>query len=296
MLASSSGTSVTAASGPCIPFFTCTDKVLAARDIVGVAAFRGWWGRSQGVRNVFKVETGTTQRWQNGYRASAGAFGVSGTTDRYVAKDNGGGQADTWPQRGDCWDPPAPGDDPVCSFIGFDTAYGRDTWRWEKHQHVNPACSFATCVPFIYEEEHLNQRFYVGGTEQPGHFGPVSYYYKPSEIRAGQLGNWARYLPGSQLDTFLNTAVEYSNSASFSVSESESFTGEVSFTSSMVHQRSAKVTTTQKFRPANELAFMDGYYRYDGNHSFFQWEYWSCEWAPGWSGPQDYTNCWNFGS
>ena len=62
--------------------------------------------------------------------------------------------------------------------------------------------------------------------------------------------------------------------------------GAAAFESTMAHQRTEKVTNVMNLRgPDSGLEFMGWFYRYDGNHPLdWSWEYWSCEWAPGWTG------------
>jgi len=268
--------------------------VLASKNIVGVRAFRGWSHNIHGARGGFEVETSAVQKWQSASRASATAFNVNGGVERTVSRSNGAGIADRWPQLGDGFK-----DQPW--WDGHMGNYGRDTWRWERRAYTDPYCQIVICaVKPTYEVEYLFETSYDGGTENTGASNRLEGYYKrPSEIRAGVWGQWARYAPGSSGRFHLERASEYARSATVSVSltQQESANGSATFASSMSHQRLQRIINTLTVSSDEGTGWA---YRYDGNHSPFQWQYWSCEWAPGWhyttnhSGEQG-NGCWRDG-
>ncbi len=79
--------------------------------------------------------------------------------------------------------------------------------------------------------------------------------------------------------------------------------GGATWSSNVVDQAYNKIGNAYHFRgPGSGLPWMGYYYDYDGNHSPWQYEYWSCEFAPGWIGAttqsqvfQGTTQCWENG-
>lgn len=278
--------------GECSFFGALTVCTIAARDIAGVPAFRGWSGRYGGMTNTFSVEVGTSQKWDNGLRLKAGPFEVSGSTTRTV----GAGGSDTWPLRGDCWSD-SQYNQPPCSFPGHESKWGRDTWRWERN--INTVCSSAGFFPVCnsWEDENLFNKQYDGGTEN-GNVTSANYNQRPSSIRAGTYGSWSEHLPGASRKTWMENAVSYGAAASISINFPESM-GSATFSSSMTHQNTTKVTNDYAFRTGLPWfssapgwpAGTGKWYRYDFGTSW-QYEFFACEWAPGWTG----GSCWDNGS
>ncbi len=247
------------------------DCIRAEYDIHGIEAFRGYSNRVAGDVSTFNVKEFNTQRWQNGLRLSSGPFQVNGTTDRTV----GAGSSISWPVRGDCWDPPQPGDGPQCSYDGVEEKTGRDSWHWETDTHCS---ADGLCFDF----ELVYEISYDLGTETPVNWGPVDYYRFPSEIRGGLRGAWAAFQPGSVAELWLESTTETEFAASVSVNFPEGF-GAVTFESSMRNQTTTRVTESHTLRP---LPFIAWFYRYDdlGFPPPWRTEHWSCEFAAGYSG------------
>jgi hypothetical protein len=260
------------------PGLGVTDCIVEAYDIPGVLAFRGNSNRSVGSKSFLRVETTNVQRWDDGFRLEAGPFNVSGSTER--EKTAGGN--DSFPLRGDCWNPPRPNDGPTCDVDGYLWNYGRDTWRWEKHLVV--VCSGFTCTNFV--QEILRELSYDGGTS------PIlidlnnfrrGWYEPPADITTGARGSWADFLPGSETETFLDTSSQITAGAGIEITIPESFSA-AEFRSSVTAQTTNKVIDNHKIRPVTETPFLGKLYRYDWGYTSFTHEFWSCEFAPGFAG------------
>jgi len=268
------------------------DCILSSRVIHGIFSFRGWSTKVDGSWSTYSVQVGNVERWSDGWRYKAGPFEASGYTDT----ENENSQTDTWPKRSDCWGG-RPYDGPHCPAqvgSGFWAMYGRNTWVWAKHDtcyYYYPSGPYSCSV-----YENLDADNYDGGTEAGTYAGPVSYYIRPSTIRAGQTGSWAKYAPESKLTFYQGSSVTYGSSASISVNWSEAYSS-ATFSSSMSVQTLRKTTQFEEFRSKSlGLPWFDTggwFYRYDGGHSPWKYEYWSCEWSPGWTGG---SPCWTNGS
>lgn len=262
----------------CSPGIGFTDCIVEAYNIPGVLAFRGNSNRSAGSKSFLRVETTNVQRWDDGFRLEAGPFNVSGSTER----EKTAGGSDSFPLRGDCWNPPAPNDGPTCDVDGFLWNYGRDTWRWERHLVF--ICSGFTCTNLV--EERLREFSYDGGTS------PIlidlnnfrrGWYEASADIISGARGSWADFTPGSETETFLKTSTKITAGAGIEINFPESY-GAAEFRSSITSQTTEKVIDSHKIRPVTETPFLGKLYRYDWGYSEFAHEFWSCEFAPGFIG------------
>lgn len=274
-------------------WYGTNDCMDAYWDYHGIRAFRGHAVRPIGANNTFKVLNSNAQKWDNGYRTSAGPFRLDGSTTRQMTAS----QEDGWPERGDCWNPPTPGDR-NCATDATEAKWGRDTWRWERHRVYY--CSYSPsggqyCNSVT--DERLRERSYDGGTETPSYGSPGNnfWYEQPSRVDAGAYGAHAPYFQDSDSKRSLENSVSYSNSAYLSINPPNGW-GSAEFSSTMVNTTTRQTTNWIEFR--NDLPWMGRWWRYDGGQAAggtepWQREFWSCEWTPGWTGG---TDCWPWGS
>lgn len=275
---------------------------IASRNIAVGAAFRGFPNRVPGDNDVFKVRRNNQQKWDNGYRVQAGPFSVNGSTKR--TEDVGFDI--NYRLRGDCWDPPQPGDDVgFCDGIGYHNAVGDDTWRWRKREYSN--CMF---IIFVGERcfgsstaEELFQTSFNGGSTTRYLYYLNGWGKRPSQIRNHTWGNKAVYVGDTTLETKRSSTVVVANGVAVSVTAPESY-GSSTFTSSEETQTTNLIGNLTKFRGSGfGLPWGGNYLVYDGGYSLFKYEYWSCEFAPGWIGATQEsqvftgnTQCWTSGS
>lgn len=276
-------------------FSQTSNCTIDAQEISGVDAFRGFSDRVPGDTDTFKVHSDYQQQWDNGWRANAGPFGLNGHTSRQY-----GASFDiTYALRGDCWTSNQPGDDTgLCDSTGTNDNMGQDSWRWEKH--VLYECDLGGCGATPYEI--LFNDSFDGGNDQLYLHDVTSEGKDPAQITAGTWGRWARYQPDTSLETRLQSSTTVGNGAEVSINFPSSYGG-ATWSSNVVDQAYNNIGNAYHFRgPGSGLPWMGYYYDYDGNHSPWQYEYWSCEFAPGWIGAttqsqvfQGTTQCWENG-
>lgn len=247
------------------------DCILDSQDIHGVQTFRGYSAHVAGEDQTFDVQQSNTDKMDNGYRVQAGPFSGSGNT----SISNGSGSDTTWPVRGYCW--AGVNDDPNgCALDGSLATFGNDSWRWEKH--LFQLCSgLAGCQASTYEVLYDNT--YDGGTIV-GTEDTTGYYALPSQIKANQKGSWAPYLPGARVSLWLQRTSAYGDASAVNVSYPDAYSS-ATFNSSETYQTYQKVVNSHNFMTIN---FLGDFYRYDNGQSPWQAEFWSCDWAPGWTG------------
>lgn len=255
----------------CSPGLGTFDCIVDAQDIHGVGTFRGYSAHVAGEDQTFDVQQSNTDQMDNGYRASIGPFSIGG----HSSISNGTGSDTTWPVRGYCWNGTT--DPNGCAADGSLSTFGIDSWRWEKHLFSSCDPIGQSCSTSVYES--LYDRTYDGGTIV-GYVDTSGYYALPSQIKAGQKGSWAPYLPGARVSLWLQRSWAYGDAADVSVSYPDSY-GSTTFSSAENYQTDEKVTNTHAFMTIN---FLGDFYRYDNGQSPWQAEFWSCDWAPGWTG------------
>ncbi|MGI8407697.1 MAG: hypothetical protein ACR2L3_04230 [Actinomycetota bacterium] len=275
---------------------------IASYNIAVGAAFRGFPNKVPGDNDVFKVHRNNKQKWDNGYRVNAGPFTVNGST---VRTEDVGFDIN-YRLRGDCWNPPQPGDDVgYCDGTGYHNAVGDDTWRWRKREYSS--CLFIlffgeSCFGSSTAEELFQTSFNGGSTTRYLYF-KNSWGKRPSQIKNGSWGNKAVYVGDTTLETNRSSTVSNANGASISVNFPQSY-GSQTFTSSEETQTTNLIGNLTRFRGSGSgLPWGGNYLVYDGGYSLFKYEYWSCEFAPGWIGATDEsqvfngnTQCWNNGA
>lgn len=234
--------------------------------------FRGYSAHVAGEDQTFDVVQSNTDKMDNGYRVSGGPFSVSGST----SISNQTGSDTVWPIRGYCW---AGTTDPNgCASDGSQSEFGNDSWRWEKHFLTICGGAFgAFCSSSTYES--LYDNVYDGGTID-GSADTTGYYALPSQIKSGSKGDWAPYLPGAKVTLWLQRTSAYGNAFDVNVNFPDS-AGSASFSASENYESNNKVTNHHEFMTIN---FLGDFYRYDNNQSPWQAEFWSCDWAVGWTG------------
>ena len=278
-------------AGPqeCDSGFGYADCVVTFRDTHGIESLRGFSQKIQGASGHFTVESGASQKWQNGVRYKAGPFEINGSTTRSKTSSF----VDEWKKR--CDGPygggggyiPAEGDN--CADVTYTDrryAHGNDTWRWEKRFRSEVGLAgqprytvYERNYDYSYDSGQWFGRYY---TPNP------PYLARPSDIRANRLGRWGPFDKGAGSTTrSLDTQVEVDNGASMSVNFPESF-GYASMSSTVTNTRLDTVKNKITFR---DLPFMGTWYRYD-NKTDYRWEYWSCETAPN----RGVQGCWLSGS
>lgn len=246
-------------------------------------ALRGFSQRPAGARTTFAVEREAVVHWEYGVRYGYGSFSAEGVVERGKTA----GTEETWPLRGDCWEPADPGDDfASCDGVGGSrAATGTDPWVWQRwlREICNPGCS-ATYY------EVLRQKAWGGGT-QSGLSENLYYYERPSAIRAGAYGVPSAYPPGSSVKRFTLESQRSYIGATFNINPSGSF-GRGSFSANMTNKTLERVVNRVEFR--NDIDWIAAWYRYDGGVDSQPWEreFFSCEFAPGWGG----SPCWTYGS
>lgn len=121
-------------------------------------------------------------------------------------------------------------------------------------------------------------------------------------------GNPAEYSAGSIFELKRISTVSIANAAAVSVNFPEAFSS-VTFTSTETTETTNKIGNRTSFRgPGEGLPWGYRYLVYDGGYSLFKYEYWTCEFGPGWVGATSQaqmlqswqaggnTACWNYAS
>ena len=251
-------------------------------------AFRGYGQRSWGSWSQFRVEATAKQTWQIGARTKAGPFSADGSR----TTEKGQSAADTFQVQGDCWmsglNEPAGA---FCSNDGRTAYYGQDPWRWELVETTYAgssglACLFVSCA---VRHERLYARKYGGGATTGENQHPATWKRKPSEVKAGQWGNWAAYGPGTARERGVTKGTSYSLGASVSVNYPQSF-GSATFGTTVKNENTISIINKINFR--NNLPYIKEWWWYD-NATDGRWEYYTCRNAVGYT---TYGACWSSGA
>jgi hypothetical protein len=239
-------------------------------------AFRGWSNKVPGLRNQFVEHYGFGQAWDNGYRTQKGPFSVNEQTTRQYGQTSD----INFLYRGDCWSPAQPGDNTSqCSGQGWDTNWGEDSWRWEKHTVYE--CDTGSCNQTTFEI--LFDNVFNGGNTTVQINELTGDGAAPAQLKTGYFGaNYARWTPDTDKETKLQDAIKTSNGTEIDISFSDSYGG-FNADGGQNFKSSDTITTEndqgnhQWFRgPASGNPWAGGYVDYDGNHQTWQWDYWTC--------------------
>ena len=279
-----------------------SDCVTDAYDM-NAEVFRGWSNKVPGDTDVYKVHDQYEQSWQNGYRTARGPFSFNGSTSEAYT----GGTDITYQKRGDCWSPTAPGDDSssLCTGTGWDSNWGQDTWRWERHTtqtcYTGGGCNDQSVFEVLFSTT------FNGGNDISYQNSTVGDDIRPGLITNGAYGpDWARWNPDSSKETRLGSSATIQNAVTLDITFSHSFGGTnqdggETYSGSQTDTKYANQGNLFTFRgPASGLPWMGYFFNFDGNHRPWQWEYWNCQFNNQYVGAmneeevyQGNTQCWD---
>jgi hypothetical protein len=262
-----------------------------------VRAFRWFSSQGLGTTATFSVKRGFEQEWQNGIRfgGKKGPFSAEGHSTR--TKSSSTEIVDIAPTRADCWTPAQSGDGPNCGTRqqtghGFVSVWGLDTWQRQKVEVTVASCYEPGCRPYTYTEERVRNYQYDGGAELDPPQLP-DFDKRPSEVRAGRWGSYAKHPPASSVTISSETSVTVEKGATvkleFSAAEGAA---NGTFVSTSKQKKVDRISDAISVRNEAELPFLTDRLRYDGGHDKWKYIYWTCENAAGWTGGA----CWEHGS
>ena len=242
--------------------------------------FRGWSNRVPGDAVQPSEDYSYTETLDIGYRVQAGPFSISGGKDSEYTS----GGTINFAFRGDCWNPPQPGDN-CSSFGGYGwwSHWGQDLWRWE--HHTIDHCDVSDCYSSDYELvwDVANS----GGNDTSQQNALNGEGERPLDVKNGADGAAGHWNPDTGTQTkYLETSTKYSFAASFELSWNKAFGGSVKFDASASDKTYRKFYNAITLRgPNTGLPWMGGWYDYDGNYTpHWGWDFWTCYYRPGWSG------------
>jgi hypothetical protein len=247
-------------------------------------AFRGWSTKVPGDSVQPKQDYNYTQTFDWGVRAQAGPFSVSGGKDSTYTS----GGTVSFKHRGDCWGPPAPGDDcgpsgDLSKFGGYGwwEHAGQDLWRWEHHKVDR--CDTQTC--FTSEFETVFDVANNGGNDTFELVNRTGQGARPGDAMSGIEGAAAHWNPdtGTQVK-YLQGSETTQVAVDFEAQWGQAFGGSISFKAAATDTSYQRFYSEHTLRgPNTGLPWMGGWYDYDGNHSpTWAWDYWTCYYKPGW--------------
>lgn len=261
------------------------EYMVATRDIPWVTSLRGYSTRIWGAESTFSFTSSYSQRWGIGTRLRAGPFEYGGSK----SSQTGSTSADTWPKRKDCIGKPESCSNDTRTRMGTLWETGRNTWTWERW--LLRGCDYTgQCFDDYMERTYVSS--VDGGTEwQTWNDGTAkvfttNYLRNPTDVRAGKLGSGAEYARGATSKRITRQEGSESTFGPGAVlTAGNSAWGMGEWAPSYTEENVQSMGNHYTFR--DDEPYFGKWLRYDLNKE--NREYWTCEWAPGWTG----SGCWS---